>query len=177
MAALKFASSHNMVAFLDKLTKSDGFKQIVDFLNAHPIKYALMVNPIIYTSCIKQFWTTAKVKTVNGEVHIQDLVDKKKVIITETSVRRKRLTGRDTPLFPTMLVQAQEEVGEGSANPTDPHHTPTIIQPSTSQPKKKYPRKSKKKNTEVPRPSDSTDDVADENEPTHSNDPLLSGED
>ncbi|GJR85399.1 hypothetical protein Tco_0209410 [Tanacetum coccineum] len=55
--------------------------------------------------------------------------------------------------------------------------TPTIIQPSTSQPKKKHPRKSKKKNTEVPRPSDSTDDVADENEPTHSNDPLLSGED
>ncbi|GJV21342.1 hypothetical protein Tco_1370362 [Tanacetum coccineum] len=75
------------------------------------------------------------------------------------------------------MVQTQEEVGEGSTNPTDPHHTPTIIQPSTSQPKKKHPRKSKKKNTEVPQPSDSTDDVADENEPTHSNDPLLSGED
>ncbi|GJY94332.1 hypothetical protein Tco_0510693 [Tanacetum coccineum] len=87
MAALKFASSHNMVAFLDKPTESDGFEQIVDFLNAHPIKYALTVNPTIYTSCIEQFWTTAKVKTVNGEVQIQALVDKKKVIITETSVR------------------------------------------------------------------------------------------
>ncbi|GJW02891.1 hypothetical protein Tco_1561747 [Tanacetum coccineum] len=87
MAALKFASSQNMVAFLDKPTKSDGFKQIVDFLNAHPIKYVLMVNPTIYTSCIEQFWTTAKVKTVNGEVQIQALVDKKKVNITETSVR------------------------------------------------------------------------------------------
>ncbi|GJU15989.1 ribonuclease H-like domain-containing protein [Tanacetum coccineum] len=87
MAALKFASSHNMVAFLDKPTKSDGFEQIVDFLNTHPIKYALTVNPTIYTSCIEQFWTTAKVKTVNGEVQIQALVDKKKVIITETSVR------------------------------------------------------------------------------------------
>ncbi|GJY45954.1 hypothetical protein Tco_0435017 [Tanacetum coccineum] len=31
-----------------------------------------------------------------------------------------------------MMVQAQEEMGKGSANPTDPHHTPTIIQPSTS---------------------------------------------
>ncbi|GKE23578.1 hypothetical protein Tco_1435090, partial [Tanacetum coccineum] len=87
MAALKFASSHNMVAFLDKPTESDGFEQIVDFLNVHPIKYALMVNPTIYTSCIKQFWTSAKVKTINGEVQIQALVDKKNVIITETSVR------------------------------------------------------------------------------------------
>ncbi|GKD62508.1 hypothetical protein Tco_1300017 [Tanacetum coccineum] len=87
MAALKFASLHNMVAFLDKPTKSDGFEQIVDFLNAHSIKYTLTVNPTIYTSCIEQFWTTAKVKTVNEEVQIQALVDKKKVIVTKTSVR------------------------------------------------------------------------------------------
>ncbi|GJZ89388.1 hypothetical protein Tco_0661170 [Tanacetum coccineum] len=32
MDALKFASSHNMVAFLDKPTERDGFEQIVDFL-------------------------------------------------------------------------------------------------------------------------------------------------
>ncbi|GJW09576.1 putative ribonuclease H-like domain-containing protein [Tanacetum coccineum] len=88
-------------------------------------------------------------------------------------------SGRDTPLFPTMLVQAQEEVGEGSANPTDLHHTPTIIQPSTSQPKQKHHGKSKKKNTEVPQPSHSTEPIADEapnveSIPTHSNDPLLS---
>ncbi|GKA66347.1 hypothetical protein Tco_0766155 [Tanacetum coccineum] len=69
------------------LIKSNGFEQIVDFLNAHPIKYALKVNPTIYTACIEQFWATKKVKTVNGEVQIQALVDKKKVIITETSVR------------------------------------------------------------------------------------------
>ncbi|GJX55942.1 hypothetical protein Tco_0285839 [Tanacetum coccineum] len=36
---------------------------------------------------------------------------------------------------------------------------------------------SKKKNTEVPQPSGSTDNVPDENVPTTSNDPLLSGED
>ncbi|GJZ35493.1 ribonuclease H-like domain-containing protein [Tanacetum coccineum] len=34
------------------------------------------------------FWATTKVKTVNGEVQLQALVDGKKVIITETSVRR-----------------------------------------------------------------------------------------
>ncbi|GJT32742.1 hypothetical protein Tco_0923161 [Tanacetum coccineum] len=88
MSAPKFANSHNMVAFLAKSTKSDGFEQILDFLNVNPIKYALMFNPTIYTSCIEQFWATAKVKTVNGEVQLQALVDGKKVIITETSVRR-----------------------------------------------------------------------------------------
>ncbi|GJZ47560.1 hypothetical protein Tco_0601392 [Tanacetum coccineum] len=60
---------------------------IIDFLNASSIKYVLTVNPIVYESCIKQFWTTTKAKTVIGECQIQDLVDKKKVIITEKSVR------------------------------------------------------------------------------------------
>nr|GEW35571.1 ribonuclease H-like domain-containing protein [Tanacetum cinerariifolium] len=51
----------------------------------------------------------------------------------------------------------------GSANPTDPHHTPTIIQPSTSKPQRKQkPRKTKKKVTEVPHPSDPTEHVTDE---------------
>ncbi|GJT91701.1 hypothetical protein Tco_1080546 [Tanacetum coccineum] len=269
MAALKFASSHNMVAFLDKPTESDGFEQIMDFLNAHPIKYALTVNPTIYTSCIEQFWTTTKVKTVNGEVQIQALVDKKKVIITETSVRSdlqledaegtkcllnatifeqptlmgakttpwnefsstmastviciatnqkfnfskcifdnmvknleggvkflmyprfvqvfldkqvegmskhkeiyvtpshtkkvfanmkrqgKDFSGRDTPLFPTMIVQAQEQ---------------------------KQSRRKQRKDTEDPQLSGPTEPVTDDTKnvasvPTHSNDPLLSGED
>ncbi|GKD24477.1 putative ribonuclease H-like domain-containing protein [Tanacetum coccineum] len=48
---------------------------IVDFLNASSIKYALTVNPTIYTSCIEQFWSTAKAKIVNGEVQLQALVD------------------------------------------------------------------------------------------------------
>ncbi|GKC33176.1 hypothetical protein Tco_1040470 [Tanacetum coccineum] len=40
-------------------------------------------------------------------------------------------------------------MGEGSAIPTDPHHTPTIIQPSTSQPQKKQrSRRPKRKDTE-----------------------------
>ncbi|GJY66394.1 hypothetical protein Tco_0468632, partial [Tanacetum coccineum] len=75
------------VAFLDKPKESKGFEQIIDFLNANPIKYALTVNPTIYTTCIEQLWATAKAKTVNEERQIQALVDKKKVIITETSVR------------------------------------------------------------------------------------------
>ncbi|GJS69308.1 hypothetical protein Tco_0702149 [Tanacetum coccineum] len=62
MSNLKFAQTHNLVAFLEKPKESDGFEGIVDFLNASSIRYALTVNPTIYTSCIKQFWATAKAK-------------------------------------------------------------------------------------------------------------------
>ncbi|GKC09808.1 hypothetical protein Tco_1001418 [Tanacetum coccineum] len=218
MANLKFVDTHNMVAFLSKSKESDGFEQIVDFLNAHTIKCALTVNPTIYTSCIEQFWSSVKVKTINGETQLHARVDGKKIIITESSVRRnlqladengidclpistifeqlelmgpkntawnefsstmasaiilyprfvqvfleqqlddvsthkriyvapshtknifanmrrvgKGFFGRVTPLFPTMVVQSQSQLGEGSAIPTDPQHTPTITQPSTSQ--------------------------------------------
>ncbi|GKE91731.1 hypothetical protein Tco_1572826 [Tanacetum coccineum] len=88
MADLKFADTHNMVVFLDKPTESEGFKQIVDFLNANLIKYALTINPTIYISCIKQFWSTVKAKTINKEVQLHALVDGKKIIVTESSVRR-----------------------------------------------------------------------------------------
>ncbi|GKB89743.1 hypothetical protein Tco_0962015 [Tanacetum coccineum] len=247
MTTLQFSDTHNLVAFLAKPAKSEGFEQIVDFLNAHTIKYALTVNHTIYTSCIKQFWATVKVKTVNGEVQLQALVDGNKIFITEASVRRdlqlndeegtdclpnatifeeltrmgmvknfenvsgkflmyprfvqvflgkqlegmsnnksiyvtpshtkkifgnmrrvgKGFSGRETPLFLTMTVQAQEEIGEGSANPTDPYHTPTIIQPSTSQPKKKQkPRKPKGKDTEDKGNINKTQSKATLNEPS-----------
>nr|GEX54717.1 hypothetical protein [Tanacetum cinerariifolium] len=70
MSTPKLTDVHNLVAFLSKPTESEGFEQIIDFLNANPIKYALMVNPTIYTSCIEQFWVTAKAKNINGEAQI-----------------------------------------------------------------------------------------------------------
>ncbi|GKC77396.1 hypothetical protein Tco_1128170, partial [Tanacetum coccineum] len=88
MTTLKFADTHNMVVFLSKPAESEGFEQIVDFLNAHPIKHALTINPTIYASCIEQFWATVKAKTVNREVQLQALVDGKKIVITESTVRR-----------------------------------------------------------------------------------------
>ncbi|GKB95381.1 hypothetical protein Tco_0981518 [Tanacetum coccineum] len=87
MSTLTFANTHNMVAFLEKPVESDGFHKIIDFLNANQIHYALTVNLTIYTSCIEQFWATAKAKTINGERQLQALVDKKKVILTKTSIR------------------------------------------------------------------------------------------
>ncbi|GJY51819.1 hypothetical protein Tco_0442666 [Tanacetum coccineum] len=239
MTTLQFVDTHNLVAFLAKPAESEGFEQIA----------------------------TVKVKTVNGEVQLQALVDVKKVIITEVTIRRdlqledaegfdclpnaaifeqltlmgstmasaiiclatnqkfnfskyifesmvknlesmgkflmyprfvqvfldnqleemsshkriyvtpshtnkifgnmkrigKGFSGNTTPLFPTMMVQAQQEPGKGLDMPTDPHHTPTIIQPSTTQPQKKQrPRKPKRKDIKIPQSCVPVENVADE---------------
>nr|GEX82234.1 hypothetical protein [Tanacetum cinerariifolium] len=203
MSILKFAEVHNLVAFLSKPTGCEGFEQIVDFLNANPISYALTVNPAIYIyiyiSCIEQFWTTAKAKTINREGQLQALVDEKKILITELTLRRDLLEDaegvdclpnaaifeqltligmvkhldsgikflmyprRDTPLFATIIVQAQAELGEDTKIPTDTQHTPTIIQPTTSQPQRKQkPRKTKRKDTELPQTSMPTKVITDD---------------
>ncbi|GJZ68142.1 putative ribonuclease H-like domain-containing protein, partial [Tanacetum coccineum] len=94
---------------------------------------------------------TVKAKTVNGEVQLQALVDKKKVIITESTIRRD--------------LQLED------ANGVDCLPNATIFEQLTLM------GKSNKKNIEVPWPSGSTNNVPDENVPTTSNDPLLSGED
>ncbi|GJU40047.1 hypothetical protein Tco_1193004 [Tanacetum coccineum] len=171
------------------------------------------------------FWSTVKVKTINGEAQLHALVNGKKIIIIESSVRRdlklkdeegmiknldnvfgkflmyprfvqvflnqqldglpthkriynalshtkkifgnmrricKGFSGRVTPLFPKIVVQNQSELGEGSTNPTDPHHTPTITQSSTQPQKTQKPRKPKRKDTQVPQPTDPSENVADE---------------
>ncbi|GJT57755.1 hypothetical protein Tco_0992809 [Tanacetum coccineum] len=111
MSNPKFAETYNLVAFMEKPGESDGFEGIIDFLNAISIKYALTVNPAIYTTCIEQFWATAKVKTINGERQIQALVDKKKVIITETSIRSdlKLEDAEGTNCLPTATIFAELE--------------------------------------------------------------------
>ncbi|GJZ18463.1 ribonuclease H-like domain-containing protein [Tanacetum coccineum] len=101
------------------------------------------------------------------EKQLEGMSNHKKIYITPSHTKKifrnirkvgKGFSRRETPLFPTMMVQAQEETGEGSANPTDPHHTPTVIQPSTSQPQKKQkPRNPKRKDTEVPQLNGLTD--------------------
>ncbi|GJT88818.1 hypothetical protein Tco_1070535 [Tanacetum coccineum] len=304
----------------EKPAESEGFEQIVDFLNVNPIRYALIINLTIYISCIQQFWDSAKLRTVNGDVHIQALIDGKKIIVNEASIRRdlkledaegspclpnatifeeltrmgyekvsQKLTfykaffspqwkflihtilqcisakttawnefsstmasviiclannqkfnfskyifdsmvknlenvnkfwmyprfvqvfvnqqlgdmskhkktfvnpsltkklfgnmkregtgfsGKVTPLFDTMMVQASEEVGEDSDHPTDSNQIPIVDQPSTSsQPKKKQKsRRKQRKEAEVAQ--DETEH--EESIPTPSNDPLPSGED
>nr|GEU45535.1 hypothetical protein [Tanacetum cinerariifolium] len=76
-----------MVAYLTKSDASEGFTQIINFLNGSYIKYALTVSPNIHVSCIKQFWTTVTIKQVNDVTRLQALVDKKKVVITKAAIR------------------------------------------------------------------------------------------
>nr|GEU39413.1 retrovirus-related Pol polyprotein from transposon TNT 1-94 [Tanacetum cinerariifolium] len=84
---LSFANTHNMVAYLNKSDASEGFTQVIDFLNGSYIKYALTVNPTIYVSCIKQFCNTVVVKQSNDVTRLQALVDRKKLVITEATIR------------------------------------------------------------------------------------------
>ncbi|GKB76671.1 hypothetical protein Tco_0943566 [Tanacetum coccineum] len=101
-----------------------------------------------------------------------------KKIFANTKREGKDFSGRVTPLFAIMMVQANQEEGEDTYIPIDSQQTPITTQLSTFKPQKKQSRRKQKKNTEVPYPSDSTADVPNEEHvPTHSNDPLLSGED
>ncbi|GJW71597.1 ribonuclease H-like domain-containing protein [Tanacetum coccineum] len=111
------------------------------------------------------------------EIYVTPSYTKK--VFTNMKRQGKDFSGRDTPLFPPMIVQAQEQVGEGSEIPINSHHTPTITQPSTSKPQKKQSRRKQRKDTEDPQLSGLTESVTDdtanvESVPTHSNDPLLS---
>ncbi|GKG52779.1 hypothetical protein Tco_0549891, partial [Tanacetum coccineum] len=75
-----------MVAFLKKPEGSEGFHQIVDFLNSTYIQYALTENPIIYVSLIRQFWETASASTSeNGKIEITATIDGRIRTITEAS--------------------------------------------------------------------------------------------
>nr|GEV88304.1 hypothetical protein [Tanacetum cinerariifolium] len=76
-----------MVAYLTKSNASEGFNQIINFLNGCSIKYALTVNTNIYVTCIKQFWNTVAIKQGNDITRLQALVDKKKVVVTEAAIR------------------------------------------------------------------------------------------
>nr|GEW52662.1 hypothetical protein [Tanacetum cinerariifolium] len=85
------------------------------------------------------------------------------VVYEEMYDSGKDFSGRVTPLFPTMIVQAQEELGGDTKIPTDTQHTPAIIQPTTSQPQRKQkPKKTRKKDTELPQTSVPIEVVADE---------------
>ncbi|GJU07685.1 hypothetical protein Tco_1124115 [Tanacetum coccineum] len=151
MSTLTFADTHNMVAFLEKPAESDGFHEIIDFLTANQIHYALTINPTIYTSCIEQFWATTKVNTVNGECQLQALVDKKRVVITESSIL--------------------SDLHLADAGGIDCLPTATIFEELARMgPQKKQSRRKQRKETEVPQDETHHDDSV----PIPSNDPLLS---
>nr|GEX49250.1 hypothetical protein [Tanacetum cinerariifolium] len=144
---LIFCDYHNMIAILEKCKHNVDFYQIVDFVEASHISYALTINPTVYVSHIRQFWSTARIETMNEGTKILAIVDGKPRTIFESSIRRNlklndeaeisslpdaelfknlalmgtSFSGKTVPLFDSMLVHQ----GEGSVTPTEPHHTPS----------------------------------------------------
>ncbi|GJR50839.1 putative ribonuclease H-like domain-containing protein [Tanacetum coccineum] len=77
---------------------------------------------------------------------VQGMTRHKEVYVTPSHTKkvfanmkrpRKGFSGRVTPLFPTMMIQASEDMGEDSTAHSDSHSTPIISQPLSSKPKKK----------------------------------------
>nr|GFC03585.1 hypothetical protein [Tanacetum cinerariifolium] len=63
-------------------------RAISSYSTERPILYVYLTNPPIYVSCIKQFWASVSVKKTNDVVKLQALIDRKKVVITEDTIRQ-----------------------------------------------------------------------------------------
>ncbi|GKE14020.1 hypothetical protein Tco_1421597 [Tanacetum coccineum] len=150
MANLEFYDTHNMVAYLKKIEGSEGFHQIVDFLNSSHIR-----------------------TLDNREMEITAIIDGKVKIVSEASIRR-HLKLEDsggisnlptTEMFEQLALMGYGLVvqGEGSTVPVESHHTPTSA-PSTSQPPISSPsRRLTRQESVVPQPRSPTQtNVADE---------------
>ncbi|GJU29651.1 putative ribonuclease H-like domain-containing protein [Tanacetum coccineum] len=62
MAVLESCPKHNMVAYLEKTDGNAEFHDIIDFLTRSSIHHALTVSPVVSTTFVEQFWTSAKSK-------------------------------------------------------------------------------------------------------------------
>nr|GEU80005.1 ribonuclease H-like domain, reverse transcriptase, RNA-dependent DNA polymerase [Tanacetum cinerariifolium] len=85
---LAFCDYHNMISILEKSKHNINFHQIVDFIEASNIRYALTINPTVYVSHIRQFWSNARIETTNEGTKILATVVGKPRTISESSIRR-----------------------------------------------------------------------------------------
>ncbi|GKG13564.1 hypothetical protein Tco_0350524 [Tanacetum coccineum] len=87
MAFLESCPKHNMVAYLEKTKGNAEFHEIIEFFKRNSINHALTVSPIVSTTFVEQFWTSAKSKIINNVRHITAKVAGKSVSISEASIR------------------------------------------------------------------------------------------
>nr|GEV35048.1 hypothetical protein [Tanacetum cinerariifolium] len=87
MARLAFCDYLNMIAILEKYEHNHDFHQIVDFVEASHIRYALTINPTIYVSYIRQFWSTARIETTDERTKILATINGTPRTISESSIR------------------------------------------------------------------------------------------
>ncbi|GJX06590.1 hypothetical protein Tco_0194522 [Tanacetum coccineum] len=141
MGKLTFCDYHNMV--LEKTEHNTDFHQIVDSLKASN-RYALMVRPTVYVAHIQQFWSTARVETVDEATKIIATINGRQRTLTESSIRRH-----------LKLNDVEVTQGEGSENPTEPHHTPSAQDEPTSQHDQTTSPEPQQQETTIPSPSPS----------------------
>ncbi|GJS86415.1 putative ribonuclease H-like domain-containing protein [Tanacetum coccineum] len=108
---IKIHTDHNVADLLTKAFNSSGPINLVADGTVYKKWEGRMERAVTTASSLDagneiMFWATAKVKTVNGECQIQALVDKKKVIITEISIRSNlHLEDVDgTDCLPTAII-------------------------------------------------------------------------
>nr|GEX93267.1 hypothetical protein [Tanacetum cinerariifolium] len=108
-----------MIAILEKYEHNQDFHQIVDFVEASHIRYALTFNPTFYVSHIRQFWSTARIETTEEVTKILATVDGKLRTVSESSIRRN--------------LKLNNEAGIRLGTPTESHHIPTSEASQSSQ--------------------------------------------
>ncbi|GJT71868.1 hypothetical protein Tco_1031154 [Tanacetum coccineum] len=123
-----------MIAYLQKSEGSEGFHQIIDFLTASHIKYALTENPTIYVSLIEQFWQTATASTLeDGDMGIIATIDGKVKVVSEASIRRHLKLEDSDGISTLSTVEIFEQLAligvrlyrdEGSTLQLESHHNP-----------------------------------------------------
>ncbi|GJT61331.1 putative ribonuclease H-like domain-containing protein [Tanacetum coccineum] len=87
MAVLDSCPKYNMIAYLEKSEGNAEFHEIIDFLTRSSIHHALTISPVVSTTFVEQFWTSAKSKIINNVRHITAKVAGKSVSISEASIR------------------------------------------------------------------------------------------
>ncbi|GJW04762.1 putative ribonuclease H-like domain-containing protein [Tanacetum coccineum] len=136
MAVLDSCPKHNMVAYLEKSEGNAEFHEIIDFLKRSSIHHALTVSPVVSTTFVEQFWTSAKSKTINNVRHI-------------TPKSGNISSGNSNPLFATMLVPPTQDVGVSSERPSEALPTPSPA-PTSEVPNEPQTDSSPAQTSEVP---------------------------
>ncbi|GKB33535.1 hypothetical protein Tco_0872936 [Tanacetum coccineum] len=111
MTALESCSKHNMVAFLEKTDGNAEFHEIIDFLTRSSIHYALTVSPVVSTTFVEQFWTSAKSDLLFNDV------DGIESMTNQAIFDAIQQMGYE--------VQPTEEVGAASERHSEPTPTPS----------------------------------------------------
>ncbi|GJV28593.1 putative ribonuclease H-like domain-containing protein [Tanacetum coccineum] len=121
---------------------SEGFHQIIDFLNASHIQYALIENPTIYVSFIKQFWRTATARTsATGELEdnggVTTLPNSRKKIFEQLALMGGRSLIEELDLYakislvPPHDAEIQEKISDDTEVLLEEEETTELVEEPT----------------------------------------------